>query len=175
MIGRPAPTEAATYFFRYIDQVTGDDPVSYLEQQSAIALDRLSAISEADSLVRYAPGKWSVREVLNHVNDVERVFAGRLLWFARGLGDPMPSFEENQAAASIKSDAIPWPAHIEEFRHIRAATLSLIHHLPQKAWDQQGIASGNVCSVRALAWIIAGHLTHHMKLIDERYLPNKGM
>ncbi|MCU1284017.1 MAG: hypothetical protein JWO13_367 [Acidobacteriales bacterium] len=171
MIGRPTKNEAAPYYFKYIDLVPGDDPVSILEQQYETAIATLTQVSEGFSLYRYADAKWSIRTVLNHVNDGERLFSFRMFWFARGFCDPLPSFEGPVAAKNAKSDLVPWSAHVEEFLHVRLATLSLVRNLPKLAWFTTGMASGNLFSVRALAYIIAGHLTHHLNVIQERYLP----
>src|SRR5581483_9109578 len=99
MIGRPETTEAAPYYFNYINQVTGDDPVRSIEAQLQESPAFLRSISEEKSLHRYAPEKWSIRQVLNHVTDTERAFAFRALWFARGFGAPLPSYDQDIAAA----------------------------------------------------------------------------
>src|SRR5438132_1061158 len=111
MISRPQTTEAAPYYFNYIDQVTGDDPLGALENQLEEAL--FSAISEEKSLHRYAPDKWSIRQVLNHVTDTERAFTFRALWFARGLESPLPSYDQNVAASGAEADRVSWAAHVE--------------------------------------------------------------
>lgn len=170
MIGRPQPTEAATYYFTYIDRVTGDDPVAFIEDQLEESLPFLSAISEEKSLHRYAPEKWSMRQVLNHVTDTERAFAFRVLWFARGFETPLASFDQNVAATDARADAVSWAAHVEEFRRVRLATISLFRNMPSEAWSRSGIASDNRVTVRALGYIIAGHLTHHLAILGERYL-----
>lgn len=170
MIGRPQSTEAAPYYFTYIDQATGEDPVSLLETQLEESLPFLRAISEEKSLHRYAPEKWSIRQVLNHVSDTERAFAFRALWFARGFESPLPSYDQNTAAAGAEADRIAWAAHVEEFRQVRLASISLFRNLPAAAWMRSGIASENRFSVRAVAYIIAGHLTHHVTGLRQRYL-----
>ena len=170
MIGRPEPAEAAAYYFTYIDKVTGDDATSAIRNQLDEALAFFSEISEDKSLYRYAPEKWSIRQTLNHVIDAERIFAFRALWFARGFENPLPSFDQDVAVSAALADGIPWAAHVEEFRGVRLATISLFEHMPSEAWTRTGIASGNCVSVRALAFIIAGHLTHHLKMLRERYL-----
>jgi DinB family protein len=171
MIGRPQPTEAAPYYFTYINQVTGDDPVATIDRQLDESLTFFSAISEEKSLYRYAPEKWSIRQLLNHVTDTERAFTFRALWFARGFDTPLPSYDQNIAAASAQADAISWAAHLEEFRGVRLSTISLFRNMPPEAWTRSGIASDNRFTVRALAYIIAGHLTHHINVLRERYLP----
>jgi uncharacterized damage-inducible protein DinB len=170
MIGRPEPAEAAAYYFTYIDKVTGDDATSAIRNELDEALAFFSEISEDKSLYRYAPEKWSIRQTLNHVIDAERIFAFRALWFARGFENPVPSFDQDVAVSAARADAIPWAAHIEEFRRVRLATISLFEHMPSEGWTRAGMASGNRVTVRALAFIIAGHLTHHVKILRERYL-----
>ena len=170
MTGRPESTEAAPYYFTYIDQVSGDDALGTLESQLEEALVVFEGIPEKKSLHRYAPEKWSIREVLNHLTDTERSFAFRALWFARGFDTPLPSYDQNIAAASAEADKISWKAHMEEFRQVRLSTISLFRNMPAEAWTRRGIASGNRFTVRALAFIAAGHVTHHLKLLRERYL-----
>jgi hypothetical protein len=141
-----------------------------LESQLEEALPILRGIPEEKSLHRYAPGKWSVREVLSHIADTERVFAYRALWFARGFEIPLPSFDQNVAVAGAAADTIPWAAHIEDFRGVRLSTVSLFRNLPEAAWSRSGIASDNPFTVRALAYIISGHCAHHVRIVRERYL-----
>ena len=169
-LGRPQSTEAAPYYFRYINQVEGDDALTIIDAQLDEALALFATISEEKSLHRYLPEKWSIRQVLNHINDSERTFAFRALWFTRGFDTPLPSYEQNIAAATAQADAVAWQAHVEEFRSIRLATISLFQNLSPEAWERTGIASDNRFTVRALAFIIAGHLTHHAKILQERYL-----
>ena len=170
MIPRPQTAEAAPYYFAYINQVTGDDPLAALDNQLEESHALFSAISEEKSLHRYAPDKWSIRQVLNHVTDSERAFAFRALSFARGLESPLPSYDQNVAASSAEADRVSWAAHVEEFRRVRLSTISLFKNMPSPAWTRSGIASGNPFTVRALAYIIPGHLTHHLALLRERYL-----
>jgi DinB superfamily len=170
MIGRPQSTEAAPNYSIYIDRVKGDDPFRAIESQLEESLAFFSGVSEEKSLHRYAPGKWSIREVLNHINDTERVFAFRAYWFARGFEAPLPSFDQTIAAKNVEPDEIPWAEHMEEFRWIRLSTIVLFEHFPAEAWSRSGVASDNRVSVRALAYIIAGHAAHHIALLRERYL-----
>jgi hypothetical protein len=170
MIGRPQEGEAAPYYFNYINQARGDDAPRIIEAQLEDALTLFSKISEETSLHRYAPEKWSIRQVLNHVSDTERAFAFRALWFARGFTTPLPSYDQNVAASGAAADKIPWAAHVEEFRRVRLSTISLLHNLPADAWMRSGVASDNPFTVRAVAYIIAGHLAHHIAILRERYL-----
>ncbi len=170
MIGRPQVTEAAPHYFTYISQVKGDDPVSTIESQLDEAIAAFRGITEEKSLYRYAPEKWSIRQVLNHVTDTERAFAFRALWFARGFDSPLPGYDQNIAAAGAEADRISWADHVEEFRGVRLSTISFFKNMPAEAWGRTGIASDNPFTVRALAFIIPGHVTHHVSLLRQRYL-----
>lgn len=169
-LGRPARTEAAPSYFMYIDRVAGDDVLSALETQLAEVEALLSGISEERSHHRYAPGKWSIREVLSHVTDTERVFAFRALWFSRGLDGALPGFDEKVGAAGAGADNVPLAHHIDEFRKVRLANLAFLKNLPPAAWARSGVASGNPITVRALAFLLAGHADHHLAVLRERYL-----
>lgn len=169
MSGRPEQSEAAPYYFRYIDRISDDDIVGVINNQLHGTLELCSTISEERSLYRYAAGKWSIRELVNHITDSERAFAFRAFWFARGFETPLPSFDQDSAASSAMPDSISWPAHIEEFRRVRLSSISLFENMPLEGWTRGGIASDNYVSVRALAYIIAGHLSHHMAMLRDRY------
>ena len=170
MMGRPSAEEAAPYYFTYIDQVCGEDGLAAIENQLEESLAFFGQITEGRSLYRYADDKWSIRQVLSHLTDTERAFAFRALWFARGFTTSLPGFDQNIAAAGALADEVGWEAHIEEFRVVRLSTISLFRNLPEEAWSRSGIASDNPFTVRALAFIIAGHVTHHLKVLRERYL-----
>ena len=170
-ITRPESTEAAPYYFTYIDQVVSDrDICQTLDAQLPETLGLLEGISGEQSLRRYAPEKWSIRQVVAHINDTERLFVARAFWFARGFDAPLPSFDQNAAMATAGADERSWSSHLDEFRSVRAATLSLFRNLPDEAWERRGIASGNPFTVRALAYIAAGHVTHHVTILRTRYL-----
>ena len=166
----PDRTEAAEYYYTYIDQVGGGDIRSTLDAQSSDTLALLRSISDEDSRRRYAPDKWSMRQVASHINDTERVFVFRALWFARGFEEPLPGYDQNIAVALADADERSWSSHIEEFNAVRSATRALFDNLPAHAWDRRGVASGNPFTVRALAYITAGHVTHHISILRERYL-----
>ena len=165
----PDRSEAAEYYFTYIDQVPAGDIRETLRAQLPETLGLLREIPDDKSLYRYAPDKWSIREVVGHVNDCERLFMSRAFWFARGFDTPMPSFDQDIAAATAGAHERSLSSHIEEFSAVRAATLTLVDNLPAEAWERRGIASGNPFTVRALAYCIAGHVTHHMKVLRQRY------
>src|SRR5262245_61042960 len=138
----PARDEAADYYLPYIDQVSSDDIRRTLEVQSIEALAFLGNISEEKSLHRYAPGKWSIRESWSHVNDTERLFTFRALWFARAMEAPLPSFDQDLAIPGAAADHRTWRSHLDEFAAIRSATTAFFNSLPDAACDRQGIASG---------------------------------
>jgi len=169
---RPQSTEAASYYFNYIDLITSDEIVPAMESQMDETLRFLEGISEEQSLTSYAPGKWTIRELLNHVNDTERVFLFRAFWFARGYVDELPSFDQEVAAAMSNADQYSWASHVQDFQAVRASTLTFFRSLPDDAWSRSGIASGNRVTVRALAYIIAGHVAHHLAVLQDKYLTN---
>src|SRR5437763_12808254 len=125
MIARPQPDEAAPYYFTYINHVSGSDVTAVLTSQLGDSIELFRTVSEESSLYRYEPEKWSIRQVLNHVTDTERAFAFRALWFARGFKAPLPSYDQNVAASGAEADSISCAAHVEEFRRVRLATISL--------------------------------------------------
>lgn len=169
-IGRPAATEAADYYWKYINLVPGDDPAAALEAQLTELGDLAAAFSEERSLYRYAEGKWSVRETLNHITDTERVFSVRALWFGRGFTEPVASFDQDVAVVGAQADRLPWATHVAEFLQVREATAALFRNMPDGAWSRIGVASGKPVSVRALAFMCAGHAAYHFKILRERYL-----
>lgn len=168
---RPQKNEAADYYFGYINLVPDANIVEVLEKQMEEMSAFLSTISEEQSVSRYAPGKWSLRELLNHINDTERVFVFRALWFARGFTEPLPSFDQEIGVRGAGANEMPWSALVEEFRSVRKATLDLFRYLPDEAWNRSGVASDNLVTVNALAYITAGHAAHHANVIRLRYLP----
>src|ERR1700733_488025 len=170
MIGRPQTTEAAPNYFTYVNQVTGDDPLAAIDTQLDESLALFAGISEEKSLHRYAPEKWSIRQGLNPLSDNERAFVFRALWSARGFDAPLPGYDQDIAAASSGADSVSWADHVAEFRADRLSTISLFRNMPPEAWLRTGIANDNPLTVRALAFIIPGHVTHHIKLPRERYL-----
>jgi hypothetical protein len=171
MLTLPDRTEAAEYYFTYINRVPRDaDVLRVLEEQLPATLKLVEGISDQQSLHRYAADKWSIRQVVSHLNDTERMFVFRAMWFARGFDAPLPSFDQNIAAAGANANDRAWRQHVEEFRAVRMASLSFFQSVRDDAWDRRGIASGNPFTVRALAFITAGHLAHHVKILKERYL-----
>jgi hypothetical protein len=174
MSGRPERDEAAPYYFSYIDLVPEGDIRTTLDRQAIETSAALHGISEEQSLHRYAPGKWTLRELLNHLNDTERLFVARAFWFARGFDTPLPSFDQHVAVAAANANDRRWASHVEEFRAVRAATITFFKNLPVDAWLRRGIASDNPFTVRALAYLAAGHVAHHMSIVRDKYLTSLG-
>jgi uncharacterized damage-inducible protein DinB len=169
-MSRPERSEAAAYYFTYIDRIPEDDVVGVMERQLEDVSRFLASISEEKSLHRYAPEKWSIRQVLSHLNDSERAFAFRALWFGRDFHDALPSFDQNISVNAARADEHTWASHVAEFRDVRRATVALFRKMPGEAWGRSGVAGGNLATVRALAYVIAGHVAHHVAILQERYL-----
>lgn len=167
---RPEAGEYLAYYGRYIDQVPESDAIQALERQLAEMRPLLAGLDEAQGAHRYAPGKWSVKQVLGHVTDSERVFAYRALRFARGDRTPLPGFDENRFAEAAASDLRPVRDLVAELEAVRAASLALFRGLDAEAWTRRGTANEAEISVRALAFVIAGHGRHHTAILRERYL-----
>jgi hypothetical protein len=169
MLSRPAPTEYAPYFAGYVSLVPEPDPLPLLESQPA-ALARLSSRVAPDrELFRYAGGKWSIREVFGHLIDAERVFGYRAFCISRGERLPLPPFDENSYVENSRYDRQPLGDLASEFAALRKANLAFLRQLDDHAWERVGNAGDNPVSVRALAYIMAGHVRHHLAVLGERY------
>jgi hypothetical protein len=168
--GRPQTGEYATYYARYIDLVTEDDIVGALDAQSHETATVLGGLSEAQAAHRYEPGKWSVKQLVGHVIDAERIFAFRALAFARGEANPLPGFDQDPYVANAGSDDRSIADLAEEFATIRKANVMMFRALSEESWKRSGVASDNPISVRALAYILLGHERHHLRILRERYL-----
>jgi hypothetical protein len=173
VLARPDPSEHAPYFARYIDLVSGDARDALATQIDG-SLATLRAVSAADSLFRYGPGKWSLREVVGHLIDSERIFAYRALRFARGQAEPIPGFEPDQDMAVARFERREWTDLLDELSSLRAADVRMFRGFDGEAWLRQGVADGKVMSVRAAAYTMAGHERHHMRIVRERYLERMG-
>lgn len=167
---RPAADEYAPYYGRYIDLVTEGDLLATLARQGAETTALLRTVPESRGTHRYAPEKWSIKDVVLHIADAERVFAYRALSIARRDRTPLPSFDENEWARSSGADRRPLAELVREFELVRAATVALLGGLEDQQVGQRGTASGKEVTTRALAWIIAGHERHHVTILRERYL-----
>jgi hypothetical protein len=167
---RPAATEFGQSYAGYIGGVPDGDLLATLEQQDEDTMALLKGVPESKGNFAYAPGKWTLKEVVGHLADAERVFAYRALRIARGDQTALPGFDEKAWVPNGGAAGRTLADLLGELRAVRAATLELLRHLPADAPSRQGTASGHGVTVRALAWIIAGHERHHMRIIRERYL-----
>lgn len=167
---RPDPSEYPPYYGRYIDQVPDGDLLEMLAAQSRETVSVLGPLTHAQGDFAYAPGKWTLKEVVGHLSDAERVFSYRALRFARGDRTPLPSFEQNDWVPESGAAQRTLADLAAEYADVRRATVDLFTHLPPGAGLRKGVASGHEINVRSLGWIIAGHERHHMKIIREKYL-----
>ena len=166
----PAPTEHTPYFGKYVSQVPQKDVLEALETQIRDALELLRGIPESKAGHRYAPGKWTIREVVGHLIDAERVFTYRAMRFGRADLTELPGFDENAYVPAGGFESRTLADLVSEWEHLRLSSLGMFRGLPAEAWDRRGVANGNPFTVRALAYVIAGHGYHHVKLLRERYL-----
>ena len=168
-IARPEPGEYAPYYDRYISLVAGTDILGTLDTQRRQTMLLLSGRDESEGNFRYAPDKWSAKEVLGHVCDTERIFAYRALRIARGDRTPLPGFEQDDYVKNGPFAKAALEELIEDYIAVRRATLTLLRNLDEAAWTRRGVASKNEVSVRALAYMIAGHELHHRRILEEKY------
>jgi hypothetical protein len=167
---RPPASEYAPYQAGYVASVPDGDIFEILSRQGAEFPDLIHSIGESRGNHRYAPDKWTIKEMIGHVNDTERVFAYRAMRFARGDETPLPSFEQDEYVPMGNFAARTLGSLADEFAHLRAATLDLYYHLDADALARRGSASGFIVSVRAMAYVIAGHVAHHERILREKYL-----
>lgn len=168
---RPEASEYAPSYETYIALVTGNDIVAILEAQRLQMVQFFAGRSERDGNFRYAPDKWTVKEVLGHVSDTERIFVYRALRIARGDQTPLSGFEQDDYVRGGAFGDRSLSDLAEEFAHVRNATVALFRPLGKEAWLRRGVANKNEVSVRALAFIVAGHELHHRRVLEERYFP----
>lgn len=168
-VGRPEPDEIPSHYVGYIRRVPESDPVIVLAAQIEETTALLRSLSDADAMYRYGQGKWSVKEVVGHLADVERIMAYRALRIARGDQTPLPSFDENAYVPTAKFDTRTLADLVGELRTVRGATLALFRTFDADAWRRRGTASGKPVSVRALAYMIPGHERHHTEILKTRY------
>ena len=168
--GKPAESEYAGYQGRYVSLVSDPDVVSALEKQLVSTRALLDTISEEKSNHRYEPGKWSIKEVVGHVADTERVFAYRALRFARNDKAELPGYDENAFAANADFAYLPLANIVDEYAAVRQASILFFKHLGQDAWTRRGVANKINVTVRAIAFLIAGHELHHLNILKTRYL-----
>ena len=168
-IARPQPGEYAPYYEHYIGLVQGEDILDTLDQQRREMMLLLCGRDDEEGDFRYAPDKWSAKEVLGHVCDSERIFAYRALRISRADATPIEGFEQDDYVRNGPFAQRPLADLVEDFIAVRRATVSLLRNLDEAAWSRRGIANKNEVSVRALAYIIAGHELHHRRILEEKY------
>ena len=168
-VGRPMSDEYGPFYAGYIGEVLETDPVAVMGTQAAETQALLSRISEEQSLFRYAPDKWSIRELVGHLADAERIFCYRALRISRGDETPLEGFDENAFVAAAGFDRRPFSSLVAELAALRAGTIAMFNGLEPAMWNRRGIANNARVSVRALAYIIPGHERHHIKVLQERY------
>lgn len=167
---RPPEAEYPAYYHRYVAAL-GDVDLTGVLRTQITAIESLGAMmNDDDALFRYAEGKWSIKEVLGHLIDCERVFAYRAMCIARGEVQPLPGFDENAYVANAAFDARSLRSLVEEFTSVRSATITLMESMTSSVMQRSGTANGNPITVRALLWIIAGHTEHHLRILHQRYL-----
>lgn len=166
---KPATSDYPPFFSRYITLVDSEDILSAIEQQSSSTQKLLATIDEERGTYRYETGKWSIKEVVGHLVDAERIMAYRALAIARGETQPLPGFEEDDYVRNAHFDAWRIGDLAEAYALSRRATIVFYRNLPEEAWNRRGVANGKEVTVRALAWVIAGHERHHVNVLRERY------
>jgi len=168
---RPQSGDYPPYFAQYVMQVPGGDFLETLETQMRDMRTLLEPLTEKQADFSYAPGKWSIKEIVGHINDAERIFSYRILRIARGDETPLPGFEQDDYIKSANSSSRTLASLLEEFASIRRATSSLICSLDDSAWLRRGTASGKSVTVLAQAFVLLGHALHHQRILAEHYLP----
>ena len=166
---RPESNEYAPYYGRYVDLVTENEVVAAMEKQAGETAKILGGIDEKRAAYRYAPDKWSIKEMVGHLADTERVFSYRALSFARDDKNALPGFEQDDWMKTSYFDRLPFADLRDNFAAVRRASVLLFRNLPEEAWDRRGTASGNPVSVRALPYMMVGHERHHLRVLREKY------
>jgi hypothetical protein len=169
-VSRPESSEHAPYYGRYISLVPDGDIVAGLREQGRRTKALFSGITEHQGEFRYAPGKWTINQMFGHMIDAERIFSYRALRISRGDKTPIEGFEQDEYVAGGPFEICKLTDLLDEYTAVRNATVPLFRNLGQEAWSRTGVASNNGVTVRALAYIIAGHELHHCQVLQERYL-----
>ena len=166
----PTQEEYALYYAGYINRIgQGEDVLATLWEQLQSTPELLRRVEESRGGFRYAAGKWSIKEVIGHLTDTERIMSDRALRIARGDATPLPGFDENAYVPASEADTRSMDDLVTEWSDVRRATLALFRGLPPAAWARRGVANGSTVSVRALAYIVAGHERHHLETLRNRY------
>lgn len=169
MLTRPGSDEFFEYYGRYIDQVPEGSVLGALDEQRTTMRSVLGHLPPDRAGHRYAPDKWTIADVVQHLSDAERIFAYRALRIARGDETPLPSWDENAYAVRTDTTRLPIPVLLDDWEASRASTLSLFRTFGDEMWTRQGTASGHPVTPRALAYIVAGHTAHHLSILHDRY------
>lgn len=167
---RPENTEYSDWYAGYVASVEETDIISALEKQTDEMKEFFAEISEEKGLYRYAEDKWTIKELLGHINDGERVFAYRALRFSRNDETTLAGFDENPYVAQSNFNERKLSELVEEFVLLRNANMFIFRNLKESDWDNSGVASDAKVTLRALAYIMVGHIRHHLKILKERYL-----
>lgn len=171
-LNHPAPEEYAPFYADYVQRAMArEDVLAALPKQVDEVCSALGNLTDTQALYKFGPTEWSIKEVVGHLNDVERVFSYRLLRIARGDQTPLPGFEQEDYIRAAGYDNVPLAELLNEFELLRRANILLISHLNDEAVSRLGTASGATISARALIYMLVGHVEHHMACIDEKYLP----
>jgi hypothetical protein len=168
-IAPPEADEYAPFYAGYVAIARTYHPVTLLEGQMTVLRAAVGTMTDSAALHRYAPDKWSIKQVVGHLSDAERVMSYRLFRISRGDETPLSAFDENAYVAQANSDQRPLPALLDELESARVATLRMVEGIPPEAWTRRGTASSKPVSARALLYIIGGHLEHHLNILRERY------
>ncbi len=168
----PTPEEYASFYADYVQRaIAREDVLATLPKQIDEIRAALGSLTDTQALYKFGPAEWSIKEVVGHLNDVERVFSYRLLRIARGDGTPLPGFEQEGYIRAADYDRVPLAELLQEFESLRRANILMISHLNNEAVSRLGTASGATVSARALIYMLVGHVEHHMACIHEKYLP----
>ena len=173
-IPKPEVGEHDAYFSTYIDRVEEGDLIGDLMSQAGELTELFSDLSEAEGDYRYAPDKWSIKEVLGHLIDTERVFGYRALWFARGGPADLPGFDQDEFVRQADLGRRSVESLVSEFVHLRQSTVDLVASFREREWERSGISNEASLSVRAIGYILLGHVVHHLEILRERYLKPLG-
>lgn len=168
---RPLPGEYAEGFAPYIAEAPAGDVLALLEAQLVEATALFGGLTEAQGAHAYAPGKWSLKTLIQHLSDGERIFAYRCLRIGRGDTTPLPGFDEDAYAATAGADGHAVADLLADFRATRLASLTLFRSMPEEGWARRGTSNGKALSARSLPYICLGHTAHHLAVVRERYLP----
>ena len=171
----PEATEYAPYYGKYVSLVPEGDILATLAEQMDSTVRELRGIGEEKAAHRYAQDKWSIKELVGHIIDTERIFAYRALRFARGDRTELPGFEQDDYIRHASFDECPFDELVREFKLVRGGNLLMLKHLDEAAWRRRGVASNAEVSVRALCFIMAGHVQHHMEILRTRYVGGEAL